>query len=65
MKNTQPNIYQDKAQTRQLPKLQLLKLEQLDGIAAGGTGDPDAEWIDAEWRFQINIKATDPDGDPA
>ena len=39
MKNTQAHIHQDKAQTRQLPKLQPLKLEQLNKLA-GGSGNP-------------------------
>ncbi len=41
MKNTQPDINQDKAQTSQLPKLQPLKLKQLESLAGGvdkGTG---------------------------
>ena len=42
MKNTQSDINQDKNQTSQLPKLQLLKLKQLEGLTGGavdkGTG---------------------------
>ena len=41
MKNTQPHIKRDQAQTRQLPKLQPLKLEQLEGVAGGPGGDDD------------------------
>ena len=37
MKNTQPRIHQDKAQTPQLPKLQPLNLEHLDCVAGGST----------------------------
>ena len=39
MKSTQPRIHQDKTQTCHLPKLQPLKLEQLESLAGGG-GDP-------------------------
>ncbi|MDJ0590039.1 MAG: hypothetical protein QNJ72_08610 [Pleurocapsa sp. MO_226.B13] len=35
MKNTQPDIYRDKAQTRQFPKLQPLELEHLSCVAGG------------------------------
>ena len=35
MKNTQPHIHQDKTQTSKFPKLQPLKLEQLEGWAGG------------------------------
>ena len=35
MKNTRPHIHQDKTQTRQLPKLQPLKLEHLSCVAGG------------------------------
>ena len=35
MKNTQPHIKRDKAQTRQLPQLQPLSLEQLKTISGG------------------------------
>ena len=43
MKNTQPHIKRDKTQTRQLPKLQLLKLEQLEGVAGGPLSGEGAE----------------------
>ena len=36
MKNTQPDIKRDQIQTDRLPKLQLLKLEQLNKLAGGG-----------------------------
>ena len=35
MKNTQPPINQDKTQTSQIPKLQPLKLKQLEGLTGG------------------------------
>ena len=35
MKNTQPGIHQGKTQTRQPPKLQPLKLENLSCVAGG------------------------------
>lgn len=38
MKNNQPHINQDKAQTRQLSQLTRLKLEQLEGVAGGSGG---------------------------
>ena len=38
MKNTQPHINQDKAQTRQLSQLTRLKLEQPERVAGGPGG---------------------------
>ena len=38
MKNTQPHIKRDQAQTLQLHTLQLLNLKQLDKLAGGSEG---------------------------